>query len=195
MATAPALLAVLREKTGVSNRRLNQRANELRRELPMSSEMAYLVLAHREGIDIRPFVTNVQEAEVRNVVAQLRSMPSQAYAPARTNGRARAKAPAKQTVVTIAGVNVEKIPGLSTAHAKEAKAMARGCTRFYVFENSVRDVIAGTFRRAWFRLVEHRPQKESEIAPPTTKRRRRTTHGTAAEGRETSTTSTSRTCG
>ena len=167
MATDSALLALLRAKTGVSNRRLNQRANKLRRELPMSIEMAYLVLAHQEGIDIRRFITGAQEAEVRNVVAQLRAMARPA--PTRANGRARpAKAPAKQTVVTIADVNIENVPGLDSAHARDAKEMATTVyPMLYVFENSARDIVARVLGAAygpdWFtKAVPKRIRERAE---------------------------------
>jgi hypothetical protein len=141
MATNREIKKALLAKLGVTPQRLSQMVQKRKRELPMSTEHAVYTFAHEHGVDISKELDAVETAEIRSLVSQLRaSVPASA-----TNGSTttteRAKAP-KPVVVTIAGVNVEKLPGMTAAHAKEAKMMAEKVyPTVYVFENSVRDLI------------------------------------------------------
>jgi hypothetical protein len=142
MATNATVKKALLAKLKVTPQRLSQITKKRKEELPMSTEQAVYTLAHENGIDLSKHLSKDETTEVRALVSQLRSAaPSVSVA---TNGRsapARKTAP-KPVVVTIAGVNVEKLPGMTAAHAKEAKMMAEKVyPTVYVFENSVRDLI------------------------------------------------------
>lgn len=77
----------------------------------------------------------------RALISQLQ--PGAAIAPARgSRGGRRAPAVVRPVHVSIASLAVEKLPGLTATHAKEAKLMAEKVfPALYVFENSLRDVI------------------------------------------------------
>jgi Swt1-like HEPN len=143
MATNAAVKKALLAKLNVTPQRLSQLAQKRKQELPMSTEQAVYTLAHENGIDLSKQLTKEETSEVRALVSQLRA--GSRVTTAASNGRAaRAKkaTPPKPVLVTIAGVNVEKLPGMTAAHAKEAKLMAEKVyPTLYVFENSLRDVI------------------------------------------------------
>lgn len=112
----------------------------------MSTEQAVYTLAHERGIDLSKHLSKEETTEVRGLVAQLRAGPA-LRADAAPTTRIRAKSVPKVTVITIAGVNVEKLPGMTAGHAKEAKMMAEKVyPTVYVFENSVRDLIERVLR-------------------------------------------------
>lgn len=143
MATNQKVKKALLAKLDVTPQRLSQMVKKRKGELPMTTEHAVYTFAHEHGVDIGKELDAAETAEVRSLVSQLRAMssvPTSATNGSRTT-RATAKAP-KSVVVTIAGVNVEKLPGMTAAHAKGAKMMAEKVyPTVYVFENSVRDLI------------------------------------------------------
>ncbi len=70
----------------------------------------------------------------------------------------------KETLISIGGVNVERLPGMTGPHADDAKRMAeKAYPALYVFENSARDVIApGAGERLGTGLVEPgRPEERA----------------------------------
>lgn len=139
MATNRKLRTALLEKLKVSPQRLQQLTAARRKELPMSVELATYTIAHEKGIDIAKYLSTDEVAEVRSVMSQLQSASKPAAA--KPSGTRRAAAP-KTVVVSIAGINAERLPGMTAAHAKEAKAMAEKVyPAIYVLENSARDVI------------------------------------------------------
>jgi hypothetical protein len=144
MATNAAVKKALLGKLSVTPQRLSQLAQKRKRELPMSTEQAVYTLAHENGIDLAKHLSKEETAEVRGLVAQLRAGPSSS-AGASTNAKprpAKKATPPRPVLVTIAGVNLEKLPGMTARHAKEAKMMAEKVyPTIYVFENSVRDLI------------------------------------------------------
>lgn len=144
MATNAAVKKALLGKLKVSPQRLSQLAQKRKQELPMSTEQAVYTLAHENGIDLSKHLSKEETTEVRGLVAQLRAGAS-ASTTATTNGKTKQMKKAttpRPVVVTIAGVNIEKLPGMTATHAKEAKMMAeRVYPTIYVFENSVRDLI------------------------------------------------------
>jgi Swt1-like HEPN len=170
VATNRKLKAALLTKLGITEQALNLRAQRRKkRELPMTTEQAYYTIAFEEGIDVSRFLSHEQTAEVRGLVAQLRAAKRSAASTngaSGTKGRA-AKAPTKNTLVTIAGVNVQQLPGLTAAHAREAKLMAEKVyPTLYVFENSVRDVISRVLNAAygndwWTKAVPVKVQKKA----------------------------------
>jgi hypothetical protein len=140
MATHPKIKKALLKELGVTPQRLSQMVKKRKRELPMSTELAVYTFAFEHGVDIAKDLGNEETAEVRALVAQLRSGGSPS-APTRTNGATK-KSVARPVTVTIAGVSIGDIPTLKSSHAKEAKAMAeRVYPTMYFFENSVRDFI------------------------------------------------------
>lgn len=142
MATNAHVKKALLAKLRVTPQRLSQLVKKRKAQLPMSTEQAVYTLAHENGIDVSKHLSKEETTEVRGLVSQLRSSAS-GYAPAPNgmNAPSRKTTP-KPVVVTIAGVNVEKLPGMTAAHAKEAKMMAEKVyPTVYVFENSVRDLI------------------------------------------------------
>jgi hypothetical protein len=142
VATNAAVKKALLAKLKVTPQRLSQMAQKRKSELPMSTELAVYTLAHENGIDLSKHLSKEETTEVRGLVSQLRSsIPATTAA---TNGKSAAtkKTTPKPVVVTIGSVNVEKLPAMTAAHAKEAKMMAEKVyPTVYVFENSVRDLI------------------------------------------------------
>ena len=164
--TDPTLRNDLLAKLGVSRQRLSQRVAQRKAELPMSTELAVYTIAHQEGMDISRYLSAEVTAEVRALVAQLRPVAAAAAGgdASRAAARRRAAAP-KPTLVTIVGVKVEQLPGMSAARAREAKLMAEKVyPMLYVFENSARGVIATLLQRAfgddWWDQVVPKRQRE-----------------------------------
>jgi hypothetical protein len=143
VATNRKLRAALLQKRNFSPQRLSQLVKRRKDELPMSTEHATYTIAHESGIDISKFLAADEVATVRDLIAQLRVGGRATRA--ESNGGARSKpARRKPALITIGGVDVTKVPGLSATHAAEAKQMAEKVfPMLYVFENSVRDLIAG----------------------------------------------------
>jgi hypothetical protein len=136
----------LLERLGVSHQRLSQRVVRRKAQLPMSTELATYTIAHEEGMDISRYLSPEVTAEVRGLVAQLHA-PGAPVEPAESAPRGRRSAP-KPVLVTIAGINVEQLPGMSAARARDSKIMAEKVyPMLYVFENSAREVISRTLQR------------------------------------------------
>jgi hypothetical protein len=148
VATNRELRKALLRKRRFSPQRLSQLVARRKDELPMSTEHATYTIAHESGIDISRYLPPEEVAVVRNLIAQLRATPSSSVRPAPSQPTPKARP--KQTVVTIADVNVEKVPGLDPAHAKDAKDMASTVyPMLYVFENSARDIVARVLAAAY----------------------------------------------
>ena len=144
MPTNAAVKNALLGKLKVTPQRLSQLAKKRKQELPMSTEQAVYTLAHENGIDLSKHLSKDETTEVRSLVAQLRAGVSTSAATA-ANGKTRRIGKGTEprpVLITIAGVNVEKLPGMTATHAKEARMMAEKVyPAIYVFENSVRDLI------------------------------------------------------
>jgi Swt1-like HEPN len=149
VATNRELRKELLKRRKFSPQRLSQLVKKRKDELPMSTELAIYTLAHEAGIDVSRYLTDAETAEVRNTIRDLKSASGAAAA---SNGGRRAKATStkKETVISIGGVNVERLPGMTGPHADDAKRMAeKAYPALYVFENSARDVIAGVLGAAY----------------------------------------------
>lgn len=108
----------------------------------MGTSEAVYTIAFDEGLDISAYLPAEETEAVRRLVAQLRSATPVAPGLAPARGRTKDSKP-KPALVTIAGVKVEKLPGMSATTAQEAKTMAEKVyPALYVFENSAREVIA-----------------------------------------------------
>lgn len=129
----------------------------------MSTELATYTIAHDSGIDVSKYLTPDETARVRELVTQLRSSTPSAT----PNGRMmkRAATP-KRALVTIGDLGIQRLPGMSAAHATEARQMANVYAAMYVFENSLRDVIERVLRHrfgnAWWTSAV--PQKIQDVA-------------------------------
>jgi hypothetical protein len=163
MATNPKIKKALLAKLGVTPQRLSQLVQKRKAELPMSTPEAIYTIAHEHGIDLSRQLTPEETAGIRGLVAQLRTGAQTTPATSGNGGARTKRASAKKVVrVTIAGVDVGTIPGLSAAHATEAKLMSEKVyPTLYIFENSVRDLIERVLKAAhgddwWTKAV---PQK------------------------------------
>ena len=166
--TDSALLAALRQKTGVSRQRLHQRAQDCKTKLPMSTPEAIYTIAFEEGIDITAYLDSEETARVRALVAQLRATsPRGGEVTPTRQAKARPRRAPKPTLVTIAGLSVERLPGMSAGKAREAETMAsKVYPALYVFENSARELISAILRQAlgegwWDQVV---PRKVRDAA-------------------------------
>jgi hypothetical protein len=167
MATNAAVKKSLLGKLNVTPQRLSQLAQKRKAELPMTTEQAVYTLAHEKGIDLSKHLSREETAEVRELVAQLRSGSARSVPTTPPNGGQARKTSPRPVLITIAGVKVEKLPGMTATHANEAKQMAEKVyPALYVFENSARDVITRVLKAAvgddwWDKVV---PQKVKDKA-------------------------------
>jgi hypothetical protein len=140
--TNRALLAALREKLGgVSSQAIQQRRQRLQRLVPMSSDIATYIVAHREGLRINKYLDAETLASVATIEAQL-AAKEEGSNDARTR---RPKSRARTTLVREAKLGDATVPsgGLSQKHIAEAERMAKVYPVLYVFENSVREFVDG----------------------------------------------------
>lgn len=142
------LRAALLKRLGVSQQRLSQRVVARKAELPMNTELATYTIAYEEGLDISKYLGAQVVAEVRGLVAQLKTIAPAAAAPAARTKVTAGREAHKVVLVSIAGINVEHLPGMSATRARDAKLMAEKVyPMLYVFENSAREVISTILRR------------------------------------------------
>lgn len=143
MATNAAVKKALLTKLDVTPQRLSQMTKKRKQDLPMSTEQAVYTLAHENGIDVSKHLSKDETTEARGLVSQLRLSANTTNAASGSTAGSKTKSTTpRPVVITIAGVDVEKLPGMSATHAKEAKMMAEKVyPAIYVFENSVRDLV------------------------------------------------------
>jgi hypothetical protein len=143
MATNAKIKKALLDKLGVTPRRLSQLAKARKQQLPMSTEHAVYTIAFENGIDVAKELGPETTTEVQRLVSLMRSSGSSNASSSANNVTSKARAGGSKVVkVSIAGVDVGKIPALNPSHATEAQMMAeRVYPLVYIFENSVRDLI------------------------------------------------------
>ena len=109
----------------------------------MSTPQAVYTIAHENGIDVSKYLSPDETTEVRKLISELKGGSQAPQSPTpRAATKARSAAPAAQVKISIAGMDVGKIPALSRAHANDVKRMSeRVYPLLYIFENSVRDLI------------------------------------------------------
>ncbi len=149
MAVNAQLREDLLKKLNIGPRRLNQIAAKRAAELPSSHEEAVYTIAYENGLKLSKYLTSEELGSVRALVAHLR--PTATPTATGTSGapRARSGRSPNPVLVAIAGFDVEQVPGMTSAHAQEAKMMAeRVYPRLYVFENSARDLITRVLKDA-----------------------------------------------
>jgi hypothetical protein len=152
MAMNPAIRTALLRKLGVTPQRLSQLAKERKEQLPMSTEQAAYTIAHDQGVDLSKHLSKEEVAEIRGLVMELRRTAPAPPALTTTTVAQRKKTEPKPAKINIriGGIDVHDVPGLTSAHAREAKEMAeKAYPALYLFENSARDVIERVLKNAF----------------------------------------------
>lgn len=155
----------LLKKLGIGVRRLNQMAAALAAELPSTHEQAINTLAYQNGLRLSKYLSEEETAEVRGLISQSRGRTLAAPVTPVKNGT-RPSGP-REVLVTIAGMKVERVPGMTATHANEAKAMAEKVyPALYVFENSARDLITKVLKNGvgdnwWDNVVPHKIKEKA----------------------------------
>jgi len=137
---------------------------------PMSTEEGTYVLAHQEGLDLTKYLTREMVDRIRGMLPKDagQTTPSAAL-------RARRKAPATKPVKIAPSLELVDAM-LPAAVATDTRRMATIYPKFYVFENSLRNVISRVLRASngkdWWRTcaptdvknkVAKRKAQESEM--------------------------------
>jgi Swt1-like HEPN len=132
---------------GITPRRLNQIASTRAQELVISHEQAIQTIAYEHGLRLGKYLNDDEQAELRPVIAHLKQTT---LTPA--NGPTvpkRRETNRKPVLVKFGDLDVPLVPGMTAAHANEAKMMAaRVYPKLYVFENSARDLITRVLKDA-----------------------------------------------
>jgi hypothetical protein len=143
VATDRALRADLLKKLGVTPQRLSQRVAQVKRLYgPMSTEEGTYILAHQEGLDLTKYLDREVVDRIRGMLPKDGGQTTPAAPP-----RARKKA-APSNAVRIAPTLEVVDAMLPAAVAADARRMATVYPKFYVFENSLRNVISRVLRAA-----------------------------------------------
>jgi hypothetical protein len=132
----------LRKKTGKSARTLRDRVQKLRVQAVVQQDDAWLVLAYQEGLDLSEWLDRGELDRIRNIVknipvGQIVGSPVIPQIERKTSQRLRGKT-RKTLELSFGNVDDALLENL----AAQAKRMAEIYVVFYVFENSVRNVIA-----------------------------------------------------
>ena len=87
MAAKRDLLAALREKAKITDRGIRKRREKLQRLVPIPTDIATYILAHRAGVPIRRFLDDATLASVSSWEAQLEQKESRQQAATPTSPR------------------------------------------------------------------------------------------------------------
>jgi len=87
MAAKRDLLAALREKAKITDRGIRKRREKLQRLVPIPTDIATYILAHRAGVPIRRFLDDATLASVSSWEAQLAQKESRQQAATPTSPR------------------------------------------------------------------------------------------------------------
>ncbi len=136
--TNKSLKDALAAKLGVSRQRINQRAHALKVYVPMTTEDAVYCLAHQEGFALEEYLPAETVDRVRELLRAL-GTDREDQATRRSAPRRAAKA---RELVLAGGIRLPD-PILPNGILDDASKMATTAyPMFYVFENSLRYVIA-----------------------------------------------------
>jgi hypothetical protein len=124
----------LLKKLGITHQALSQRAERIKEGMPMTTEEATYVLAHRIGLKLDRYLDADTINKLRPIVS---SQKSNATIPIIKNKREIIK----EYHVTISGVFKGSDPLLDGLKMNEAKSMASIYPLLYVLENSIRQFI------------------------------------------------------
>jgi hypothetical protein len=119
----PKLLEDLRAKLGVSRATLYRRVSERRRELRCDTPEALHSIAFDQGFDLTNYLSPEELRALRPFVSHSRPSLTPPDSAAQLPLRRPSSTP-KPALVSIAGVDVERLPGMSARSAQEAKTMA-----------------------------------------------------------------------
>jgi hypothetical protein len=147
--TNRALLDALREHLGgVSVQAVQQRRARLQKLVPVPTDVATYIVAHREGLRINKYL----DAETLKSVAEWEAQVAAKEKPS-SGGTAlpQSKGRTRTTVVREAKFGDVKVPrgSLSQKHIADAEQMAKVYPLLYVFENSVREFVDGHLTNAY----------------------------------------------
>jgi hypothetical protein len=162
--TNKSLRDALTAKLGVSRQRISQRANRLKVYVPMTTEDATYCLAHQEGFALEEFLPPDTVDRVREL---LRALGSDRDDPSTRRSALRGTAKARELV--LAGGTRLPDPILPNGILEDASKMATTAyPMFYVFENSLRYVIAtmmaNEFGEDWWAKGEISKSLKKKIA-------------------------------
>jgi hypothetical protein len=136
--TNKALRDALTAKLGVSRQRISQRAKGLKVYVPMTTEDATYCLAHQEGFALEEYLPPETVERVRKL---LRALGAKLDGKSKRRSALRGTAKARELV--LAGGTRLPDPILPNGILDDASKMATTAyPMFYVFENSIRYVIA-----------------------------------------------------
>lgn len=147
--TNRALLDDLRERLGgVSVQAVQQRRARLQKLVPVPTDIATYIVAHREGVRINKYLdteTLGSVAEWEAKVAAKETPTSGGTSPAPAKSRKRT------TIVREANIANVKVPrgSLTQKHVTDAEQMAKVYPVLYVLENSVREFVDGHLTKAY----------------------------------------------
>lgn len=149
---------------GISRQSLEGRAERLKRNLPMSTDDAVAVIGHRtKKVDLSRFLDAEALSRVSGYVTQLSGGATTRLS------RTASKSIPKPVLVKVGdGPDIDPLPGMTAAHAREARMMAsQAYPLLYVFENSARDVITRVLKAAfgsdwWRQAVPPKLQERAE---------------------------------
>jgi hypothetical protein len=132
----------LLKKLGITPQALSSRVNTVKKHHAITTEDAVYTIAFEEGIDISKRLDPETLERVNRYAASRKTAD-----PSPRSNKIGSKRRSAQ--VTIAGVNVDNLPGMYKTHAEEAKFMAEKVYPIlYVFENSARDIISRVLEAA-----------------------------------------------
>lgn len=134
----PTITKRLLDELGITRQAVDSRVKTIQRHLAISKNDATYLIAFEANVKIDDRL----DPETLERVSRYAAMRRRGTEPAH-GGNGTPKGSPKSALVKIANVQVEDIPGLSPAHAREAGVMAEKVYPIlYVFENSARDIIA-----------------------------------------------------
>lgn len=162
--TNKTLRDALTAKLGVTRQRINQRAHALKVYVPMTTEDATYCLAHQEGFALEDYLPAETVDRVREL---LRALGADHEDPSTRRSALRGTAKARELV--LAGGTRLPDPILPNGILEDASKMATTAyPMFYVFENSLRYVIAtmmaNEFGEDWWAKGEIEDSLKKEVA-------------------------------
>jgi hypothetical protein len=171
-----ALVAAFREKTGISYQGVRKRRDALAELVPMDSDIATYVAAHRAGVRIAKYV---DPDTVRKVAEfdQLVHAKERTAGPMTTPSPTPMKGKKGKVATEVQFSNFKTPPGtLSEQQLKNAGRMAEKVyPLLYAFENSVREFVNGHLTDAYSNKWWDRPGLVSKGARETVERNKTAT--------------------
>ena len=133
MGTNRDLRRALLDKLGVTPQALSQRAKRLKKKMPMKTEEAVYVIAHKEGIPIDKYLDAETLRRIQDIIAKLASIEEGAASyPSRQKDKGK-----KSQIVEIPGKIRISVPNLPEKKLKDAGEMAKVYPHLYVLELSL----------------------------------------------------------